>query len=110
MNLVIHGNHLEVTAPIRAYVEDKLGKVRRHFDQVIDADVQLSVEKLQQKAEITLRVSGTSLHAESSDGDLYAAIDALMDKLDRQILKHKDRLKKNYPHETLKHHPGSSTS
>jgi putative sigma-54 modulation protein len=64
------------------------------------------VEKLQQKAEVTLRVSGSSLHAESSDADLYAAIDALMDKLDRQILKHKDRLKKNYPHEPLKHQAG----
>jgi len=108
MNLAIHGHHLEVTAPIRAYVEDKLAKVRRHFDQVIDAEVQLSVEKLQQKAEVTLRVSGTSLHAESSDTDLYAAIDALMDKLDRQILKHKDRLKKNFPHDPLKHQHDTS--
>jgi putative sigma-54 modulation protein len=101
MKLVIHGNHIEVTAPIRAYVEEKLSKVRRHFDQVIDAEVQLSVEKLVQKAEITLRVSGSSLHAESSDADLYAAIDTLMDKLDRQILKHKDR-QKTYPHEAHK--------
>ena len=103
MKLAIHGHHLEVTAALRQYVEEKLEKVRRHFDQVIDADVQLSVEKLQQKAEITLRVSGTALHAESIDGDLYAAIDALMDKLDRQVIKHRDRVKKNYPHDPLKH-------
>jgi len=103
MKLAIHGHHLEVTAPLRAYVEEKLERVRRHFDQVIEADVQLSVEKLQQKAEITIRVSGTALHAEAIDSDLYAAIDGLMDKLDRQVIKHKDRIKKNYPHASLKH-------
>jgi putative sigma-54 modulation protein len=103
MKLAIHGNHLEVTDALRQYVQGKLERVRRHFDQVIDAEVQLSVDKLQQKAEITLRVSGSALHAESSDGDLYAAIDCLMDKLDRQVIKHKDRMKKNYPHASLKH-------
>jgi len=103
MKLAIHGHHLEVTVALRQYVEDKLDRVRRHFDQVIEAEVQLSVEKLQQKAEITLRVSGSALHAESIDGDLYAAIDCLMDKLDRQVIKHKDRVKKNYPHAPLKH-------
>ncbi len=103
MKLAIHGHHLEVTAPLRKYVEEKLEKVRRHFDQVIEADVQLSVEKLQQKAEITLRVSGSALHAEAIDGDLYAAIDGLMDKLDRQVIKHRDRMKKNFPHASLKH-------
>jgi putative sigma-54 modulation protein len=107
MKLAIHGHHLEVTDALRRYVEDKLDKVRRHFDQVIEAEVQLSVEKLQQKAEITLRVSGTALHAESIDGDLYAAIDALMDKLDRQVLKHKDRMKKNFPHDPIKHQQSS---
>jgi putative sigma-54 modulation protein len=103
MKLAIHGHHIEVTDALRAYVEEKLQKVRRHFDQMIEADVQLSVEKLQQKAEVTIRVSGSALHAESIDGDLYAAIDALMDKLDRQVLKHRDRVKKNYPHASLKH-------
>jgi putative sigma-54 modulation protein len=103
MKLAIHGHHLEVTTPLRQYVQEKLEKVRRHFDQVIEADVQLSVEKLQQKAEITIRVSGSALHAESVDGDLYAAIDSLMDKLDRQVIKHKDRMKKNYPHAAVKH-------
>jgi len=105
MKLAIHGHHLEVTAALRHYVEEKLERVRRHFDQVIDADVQLSVEKLQQKAEITIRVSGSALHAEASDADLYAAIDGLMDKLDRQVIKHKDRVKKNFPHASVKHQP-----
>jgi putative sigma-54 modulation protein len=105
MKLAIHGNHIEVTAALRKYVEDKLDKVRRHFDHVIEADVQLSVEKLQQKAEVTIRVSGSALHAECIDGDLYAAIDLLMDKLDRQVIKHRDRVKKNFPHAALKHTP-----
>jgi putative sigma-54 modulation protein len=104
MNLIIHGHHVEVTPALRSYVEDKLGRIRRHFDSVIDADVVLSVEdKLRQKAEITLRVRGSSLHAEHTNGDMYAAIDALMDKLDRQVLRHKDRVR-NHDHEPLKYH------
>lgn len=105
MKLAIHGHHLEVTEALRLYVEGKLERVRRHFDQALDAEVQLSVDKLQQRAEITLRVSGSALHAESTDDDLYAAIDGLMDKLDRQVIKHRDRLKKNFPHASLKHQP-----
>jgi putative sigma-54 modulation protein len=107
MKLAIHGNHIEVTPALRQYVEGKLDRVRRHFDQVIEAEVQLSVEKLLQKAEITLRVSGTALHAESAEEDLYAAIDTLMDKLDRQVIRHRDRVKKNYPHEAVKHQADS---
>lgn len=104
MNLIIHGHHVEVTPALRSYVEEKLGRIRRHFDSVIDADVVLSVEdKLRQKAEITVRVRGSSLHAEHTNGDMYAAIDALMDKLDRQVLRHKDRVR-NHDHEPLKHH------
>lgn len=91
MNLIIHGHHLEVTPALRGYVQGKMERIRRHFDHVIDADVLLTVDKLVQRAEVTLRVRGDSLHAESLDGDLYAAIDALVDKLDRQVLRHKDR-------------------
>ena len=92
MNLIIHGHHVEVTPALRGYVEDKIERIRRHFDGAIEADVLLSVQdKLRQKAEITLRVRGSSLHAEQTEGDMYAAIDALMDKLDRQVLRHKDR-------------------
>lgn len=102
MNLTIHGHHLEVTPALRSYVLDKLTRIRRHFDNVIDVDVVLSVEKLQQKAEITLRVRGSALHAESIEPDLYASIDAMMDKLDRQVLRHKDRVK-NHACTPLKH-------
>jgi len=102
MNLIIHGHHLEVTPALRSYVQDKLTRIRRHFDHVIDVDVVLSVNKLQQKAEITLRVRGSALHAVSIEPDLYASIDSMMDKLDRQVLRHKDRLK-NHAHTPLKH-------
>lgn len=92
MNLIIHGHHVEVTAALRSYVEDKLERIRRHFDGAIEADVLLSVQdKLNRKAEITLRVPGSSLHAEQTGEDMYAAIDVLVDKLDRQVLRHKDR-------------------
>ena len=92
MNLNVSGHHLEVTPAIRDYVSSKLERVRRHFDHVIDAHVILSIAKLRQKAEVTLHVRGKDIHCECEDADLYAAIDLLADKLDRQVLKHKERL------------------
>ena len=92
MNLSVSGHHVEVTPAIRSYVQTKLERVTRHFDQVIDAHVILTVEKLVQKAEVTLHVSGKDLHCESEEDDLYAAIDLLADKLDRQVLRYKDKL------------------
>jgi len=91
MQLNVSGRRLEVTPAIRAYVRRKIGRLERHFDRVIDARVILSVHKLQQKAEATLRLSGKDLHCTSREADLYAAIDRLADKLDRQLLKHKGR-------------------
>ena len=102
MNLNVSGHHVEVTPAIRDYVHDKLERVTRHFDHVIDAHVILSVGKLRQKAEITLHVRGKDLHCECEDGDLYAAIDLLVDKLDRQVLKHKGKTY-DKPHDALKH-------
>ena len=90
MNLTISGHHLEVTPAIREYVMNKLERVRRHFDRVIDVSVVLSVEKLRQKAEINLHLRGKDLHCEATEADLYAAIDMLVDKLDRQVVKHKE--------------------
>ena len=90
MNLNVTGHHVEVTPAIRDYVTDKLSKVTRHFDHVIDVNVILSVEKLIQKAEVNVHVSGKDIFVKSEDGDMYAAIDSLVDKLDRQILKHKE--------------------
>jgi putative sigma-54 modulation protein len=101
MNLLIHGNHIEVTPALREYVSGKLERIERHFDQVIDATVQLTVEKVRQRAEITLRLRGNNIHVQSVEADMYAAIDTLVDKLDRQVLRHKDRVK-GHQSETLK--------
>ena len=91
MNLTITGHHLEITPAIRGYVEEKMGRVTRHFDQVIDVSVILSVEKLEHKAEVNVHVRGKDIYVESIDADMYAALDALADKLDRQIVKHKEK-------------------
>ncbi|MHB1359944.1 MAG: ribosome hibernation-promoting factor, HPF/YfiA family [Rhodocyclaceae bacterium] len=91
MNLNITGHHIEVTPALRDYVSGKVGKVIRHFDHVTSVHVILSVEKLVQKADITLHVKGKDIYADSSDTDLYAAIDKLVDKLDRQVLKYKNK-------------------
>jgi ribosome hibernation promoting factor len=91
MNLNVSGHHLAVTPAIRTYVHSKLERVARHFDHVIDAHVILTVDKLCQKAEVTLHVRGKDLHCECEEQDLYAAIDLLADKLDRQVLRYKDK-------------------
>jgi len=92
MNLNVSGHHLEVTLALRAYVRAKLRRLNRHFDHPIDARVILTVNKLKQKAEATLHVRGKDLHCQSEQDDLYAAIDLLADKLDRQVLRYKDKL------------------
>ncbi len=92
MNLTITGHHLEITPAIRGYVEDKMARITRHFDQVIDVSVILAVEKLKHKAEVNLHVRGKDIFVEATDADMYAAIDALADKLDRQVVKHKEKL------------------
>ena len=104
MNLSISGHHLEVTPALRDYVTQKLGRITRHFDRVIDIKVFLTVDKLVQKAEINIHVPGKEIFAESSDDDLYAAIDALADKLDRQVLKYKDKTNE-HGHDSMKHVP-----
>jgi putative sigma-54 modulation protein len=105
MNLNICGHHLDLTPPLREYVTDKLKRVERHFDHLIDASVILSVDKLQHKAEATLHTRGANLHAESVDGDMYAAIDRLIDKLDQQTRKFKDKLRNHNDRDTIKHQP-----
>ena len=92
MNLNLTGVHLDITPAIRAYVVAKMDRVNRHFDHVIDVNVVLSVDKLRQKVEANVHVRGKELHAEAVDADMYAAIDALADKLNRQVLKHKEKL------------------
>jgi putative sigma-54 modulation protein len=91
MQLSVTGHHIDVTDSMRNYVSEKFQKLGRHFDQVIDVHVILSVEKLVQKAESTVQVNGAKLFAEDAQADMYAAIDALIDKLDRQIIRHKEK-------------------
>ncbi len=91
MNLQVTGHHLEVTPALREYVQNKLTRISNHFDHVIDVKVTMRVEKLAQKVEATLHVPGNDLHAESSNDNMYSAIDTLTDKLDRQVLKHKEK-------------------
>jgi putative sigma-54 modulation protein len=98
MNINITGHHVEVTPALHDYVKGKVDRVIRHFDQVTSVHVVLSVEKLRQKAEITLHVKGKDIYADADDTDLYAAIDALTDKLDRQVLKHKEK-SSNHAHD-----------
>jgi len=91
MNLNLSGHHLEITPAIREHVLSKISKVKRHFDNVIDVNVILSVEKLKQKAEANVHLSGKTIFVECDDENLYVAIDSLIEKLDRQILKHKEK-------------------
>lgn len=114
MNLTISGHHLEITPAIREYVKSKLERVNRHFDNVIDVTVTLSIETLpekekRQKAEINLNLSGKTIHAESVSQDLYAAIDTLIDKLDRQVLKYKGKIQ-DHSRDTIKRMPEPTPS
>jgi putative sigma-54 modulation protein len=111
MNLKISGHHLEVTPALREYVITKLDRVLRHFDQVIDGNVVLSVDNhkekdRRQKVEVNLHLKGKDIFVESANGDLYAAIDLVIDKLDRQVVRHKDRLQ-GHAHEALKYQPAA---
>ena len=87
MNLHITGHHVQITPAIRDYVSSKMERVTKHFDHVIDVNVIMSVAKLRQKVEATVHVRGR----ESTEEDMYAAIDTLIDKLDRTIIKHKEK-------------------
>jgi len=91
MQLTISGHHIDVTEALREYVTTKISRLERHHDRITNTHVILSVEKLQQKAEATLHISGADLFADSESQDLYAAIDTLADKLDRQLIKHKEK-------------------
>jgi len=100
MNLSISGHHVEITDAMRSFITDKLQRVQRHFDQLIDAEVILHVEKIRHRAEAKLNVSGTTLFAENTEDDMYKAIDGLMDKLDKQVLRYKEKLKDHHVHES----------
>jgi len=100
MNLHLTGHHVEITPAIRDYVVAKLERINRHFDHVIDVNVIMTVQKLEQQIEANVHLSGKDIHVRCNDGDMYAAIDQLMDKLDRQVIRHKERF------QVSRHAPG----
>ena len=100
MRIETHGQQIEVTTALREYVESKLARLKRHFDQPLDVRTQLSVDKPDHKAEATITISGRVLHADAAAIDMYAAIDLLADKLDRLLMKHKEKV--------VDHHRGES--
>jgi putative sigma-54 modulation protein len=91
MNLHLTGHHVEITPAIRGYVAGKLERITHHFDHVIDVNVILTVERLERRIEASVHLSGKDIFCESADHDMYAAIDGLVDKLDRTIIKHKEK-------------------
>ena len=93
MQINITGHHVELTDSMHDYVLAKMEKVERHFDHITNVQVTLSVEKQRQKAEVEMHVSGAQIHAAHEHEDMYAAIDGVTDKLDRQVIKHKEKMK-----------------
>lgn len=102
MQLNVSGHHIEVTDALRGYVASKLGRLERHFDLVSDVHCILTVEKLRHKAEAKVNVKGDTIFAETTDEDMYAAIDGLVDKLDRRVRKHKEKLVDHHARDTQK--------
>lgn len=107
MNFKLSGHHLDITPALREYVETKLEKVVRHFDQVIGVSVTLSVDNQKEKerrqaADVHVHLKGKDIHVEAHHEDLYAAIDLLVDKLDRQVIKYKDKVQ-THGHDAIKH-------
>jgi putative sigma-54 modulation protein len=97
MQINLTGHHVDITDPLRNYVDSKFERLERHFDQVTNVHVILSIEKLRQKAEATMHVNGADLFADAVHEDMYAAIDGLIDKLDRQVKKYKEKLTDHRP-------------
>lgn len=95
MQINLTGHHVDITESLRSYVDTKFSKLERHFDHISNVHVILNVEKLNQKAEATMHLSGAEVFASSQDLDMYAAIDSMIDKLDRQVIRHKEKLKKH---------------
>ncbi|MDJ0939595.1 MAG: ribosome-associated translation inhibitor RaiA [Woeseiaceae bacterium] len=102
MQLNVSGHHVEITDSLRGYVESKIERLERHFDLVSDVHCILTVEKLRHKAEAKVNVNGGTIFAETTEDDMYAAIDGLVDKLDRRVRKHKEKLVDHHARDTLK--------
>ena len=97
MRISITGRHMEMTEALRAYIENGLGKIGSHFDKVIEADVVLDVEKRRHIAEVNLHANGVRIHGKEASPDMYASVDAVLTKLEKQIRKYKDRINRHTP-------------
>ena len=102
MQLNVSGHHVEVTDSLREYVVSKIEKIARHFDLVSDVQCILTVEKLRHKAEATAKVNGGTIHCEHTEEDMYAAIDGLVDKLERRVRKYKEKLGDHHARDSQK--------
>ncbi len=102
MQLDLSGHHVEITDSMRAYVLKKFEKISRHFEQVLDVHCVLTVEKLRHKAEATVMMRGNKIYADSTEPNMYAAIDSLADKLDRSVKKHKEKISDHHAEEVIK--------
>jgi putative sigma-54 modulation protein len=107
MQVNLSGHHVEITPPLRSYVEKKIARILRHCDRVIDVQCTLTVEKLRHEAESTIRLSGTTVHAATVHDDMYAAIDLMADKLDEQVRRHKE---KHRDPQAARHRHGTAVS
>lgn len=99
MQITVSGQQVDITEPLRTYASEKIARLQRHFDNMTTSNVVLHVEKNRHKAEATIYAKGATLHADAVGGDMYAAIDALADKLDRQVLKHKEKITSHHRHD-----------
>lgn len=105
MQITVTGHQIDVTDPLRNYASEKIGRLQRHFDHMTTSNIVLQVEKNRHKAEATIFAKGATLHADAVGTDMYAAIDALADKLDRQVLKHKEKVTSHHRNgDSLKKH------
>lgn len=102
MQLNVSGHHIDVTPALRGYVESKIEKIGRHFDLVSDVNCVLTVEKLRHKAEARVNVNGGTIYADNTEEDMYAAIDGLVDKLERRVRKYKEKLVDHHAREAHK--------
>jgi putative sigma-54 modulation protein len=103
MQLTLTGHHVDITPALRGYVEKKMERITRHFEQVLDLHCVLTVEKLRHKAEATMHVSGHAIHADATESNMYAAIDLMTDKLDRSLMKHKEKRRDHHAAESRHH-------
>ena len=105
MQLNISGHHVELSDAVQAYIRTKMQRIERHFDHLVDVHVVLGAERQLHTVEATAHVSGNNLHAQSQHEDMYAAIDLLIDKLDRQVRKHKEKLTDHHARDALARNP-----